>query len=171
MTKLKMMVAAVVLVAVGVLPVVAQPMRPTDRKALRDAKAGVVPALSIGTDELAADAVTGDKLADDSVGTNNIANTTLKKVALAKGVVSLTGSHLQLEYGATTNGGTVTWSQVFAGTPAIVAGYAGQAATTNSVGGYASAHVSAANSTNCVVAGDAVDATAWIDVIAVGVTQ
>ena len=92
----------------------------------------------------------------------------LSLLATNKAVISRTGSNLQLDYGATTNLGTVTWTTVFAGTPSVTAGYWGNGLT-NLHGGYAAAQVKTADATNCVVVGDAVDTAQYIYVIAVGV--
>jgi predicted small secreted protein len=105
------------------------------------------------------------------VETNAISNTRLDAdllpVATNKPVFSCTGSKLAVDYGATTNGGTVTWSKIFAGTPCAVATYWGSG--TNSIGKKPSAQVTSCNATNCAVAGDDVDVAAFIYVIGVGV--
>jgi len=99
--------------------------------------------------------------------TNTLADASLAAIVAYNGVISRTGSILMLDYGANTNGGTIAWSVVFGGTPSVSASYWGN--VTNASGLIAAAQVSTANSTNCVVVGDAADTAAFIYVTAVGV--
>lgn len=131
---------------------------------------------SVGVDGTLYTAVTGEiarATAAEAILRLVTTNAGVAKIVANKGVVSKTGSHLQVEYGAATNGQTITWSEVFAGTPAAVASYGGNATRATNLYGTASAQAVLVNSTNCTVYGDAVGATSthYIEVIAVGVSN
>lgn len=84
----------------------------------------------------------------------------LQVVATNKAVVSLTGSTLNIQYGAATNGETVAFVATFAGTPAITA----TCYDTN-----ATAWVTLPNATNFVMNHTAADGAQYAYWIAVGV--
>ena len=97
-------------------------------------------------------------------------NANILVVAANKSVVSKGSAGLVVDYGSTTNGGTVTWHGApLAAALYPVASYYGGATITNSLGMQASAVVVSGNTTNCTVVGDAVNQAALIFVIGVGV--